>query len=545
MKTIQATVNPRLLTKASRLFTGTLQGRIIEILQNARRAGATKVEITNEGGFVTIRDNGRGIDDFARLLDLGGSGWKNALEQSEDPAGVGIFCLATRHVTIRSNGKRVLLTGQDWTGAPVAVAKDPEPVQGTVLKFADEPWDSAAVDINAVFTGLEVTVDGKTCPNLPFVSDEAMYYPQLGCRIEVRPSHELLPWHHSWKRDRRHYSLVLVNFHGQVVFLDYRPVSEHGLHYLVDMTGEPTGIRLMLPARTCLVENDALEQLKRAIEREAFRHIQKRGHHTLPFKEYERAKELHMELPEAKPTFSRGLLDGETPEPIEVVMPRNFPLSRCYRLDENFKDRDDTDEANAHLLAALGKCTDPFVPVRIAGGYDGYSWAKLPVIQGVEVTAGRKLHDCWMWSGKLVCVDSITVTAHASDGRVWRSPVCMAVRQIQDDKSRSWVEDEVLVTPEAERRLAPRDIWYHLGGWCDEGDTYDTQEALFTEELDEFWARLVGPDEQLRRSIYRAVEYMSYKWKSVHIAADGTVTIDLKDGSEKALQPPHADTESR
>ena len=42
MQTIQATVNPRLLTKADRLFTGTLQGRIIEILQNARRAGATK-----------------------------------------------------------------------------------------------------------------------------------------------------------------------------------------------------------------------------------------------------------------------------------------------------------------------------------------------------------------------------------------------------------------------------------------------------------------------------------------------------------------------
>jgi hypothetical protein len=38
--TIQATVNARLLSKATRLFTGSLEGRIIEILQNARRAGA-------------------------------------------------------------------------------------------------------------------------------------------------------------------------------------------------------------------------------------------------------------------------------------------------------------------------------------------------------------------------------------------------------------------------------------------------------------------------------------------------------------------------
>jgi hypothetical protein len=37
MKTIRAKVNPRLLSKADRLFTGTVDGRIIEILQNARR----------------------------------------------------------------------------------------------------------------------------------------------------------------------------------------------------------------------------------------------------------------------------------------------------------------------------------------------------------------------------------------------------------------------------------------------------------------------------------------------------------------------------
>ena len=56
--TICAKVNPRLLTKADRLFTGTIDGRIIEILQNARRAGAREVRISNKDGFVTIQDNG-------------------------------------------------------------------------------------------------------------------------------------------------------------------------------------------------------------------------------------------------------------------------------------------------------------------------------------------------------------------------------------------------------------------------------------------------------------------------------------------------------
>ncbi len=75
METIQAKANPKLLSKASRLFTGTLDGRIIEILQNARRAGATEVEITNKDGFVTVQDNGSGIEDFSTLLDLGNSDW--------------------------------------------------------------------------------------------------------------------------------------------------------------------------------------------------------------------------------------------------------------------------------------------------------------------------------------------------------------------------------------------------------------------------------------------------------------------------------------
>jgi len=47
METIKAQVSQRLLSKATRLLTGTLAGRNIEILQNARRAGATTVHITN------------------------------------------------------------------------------------------------------------------------------------------------------------------------------------------------------------------------------------------------------------------------------------------------------------------------------------------------------------------------------------------------------------------------------------------------------------------------------------------------------------------
>ena len=123
MQTIQAKVNARLLSKADRLFTGTIEGRIIEILQNARRAKATEVRITNKDGFVTVYDNGCGIEDFQKLLDLGGSGWDEKMEAGEDPAGVGLFSLAPREVSIVSGNRKTVIDKDGWTGKPVEVTQ--------------------------------------------------------------------------------------------------------------------------------------------------------------------------------------------------------------------------------------------------------------------------------------------------------------------------------------------------------------------------------------------------------------------------------------
>lgn len=534
MTTIQANVNSRLLTKADRLFPGTLEGRIIEILQNARRAGATKVEITNRDGCITVHDNGRGIDDFAKLIDLGGSGWEEHLESSEDPAGVGLFCLARREVTIRSRGKMVTIGGDGWTGVPVKVHDDPKPVAGTRLSFHDEPWTKPDVDRNAVFTGMEVTVDGQPCPRLPFVSKQAAHYPELGSRIEVCESSGLHQWHRTTCRGRSYEPRGLINFHGQVVEFDCSPVDEHGLRFLVDLTGEPTGIRLMLPARTQIVQNQAYAALNGALEVEAYRYIQRRGSHTLPYKQYLRARELGVELPEAQPTFSAGLLSGDSPQPIDVSMPKGFPLSKCYRFQDD-GEGDESDLANAHLLAALGSVDAPFVPVDIHSGYDGYSWAKLPVINKVELKVGETLHEDYLWSGQMSCMDAIFITAHTSDGRVFASPVCMAVPLTDEDDP---YMNRILVTTEARERVVNEEIWYHLGGWSDDGDTYDTQVGQFEDELQRFWDEMLGPNERLRSRVFAAVTELEREWAEIALHPEGTMSIRYKDGSQASFAPP-------
>ncbi len=538
MKTIQAKVNPRLLSKADRLFTGTLDGRIIEILQNARRAGTTEVHIISSVGQVAVTDNGRGIADFAARLDLGKSGWDESLESVEDPAGVGVFCLAPREVTITSGNQQVVIKDQGWTGEPVEVVTTETEVKGTMLAFADEPWAIEFVQKHAVFTGLKVFVDGQVCDSQPFVSEQAVSHPELGCRIEVRDVKALGQWHHAWKP---HYYTgnVLVNFHGQVVVFTYEPVNEERLQFLIDLTGEPTGIRLMLPARTQLVANAALEALKATLEKEAFRYIQRRGSHKLRFSDYCRAQELGIELPEAEPVFRVGLLGGESPEPVAVVKPKDFPLAKCYRMDQRDNDADELDDANAHLLSARGQFEQPFVVVEISSYYDGYSWARLPTVERIEVKAGREIRSQYLWCERLIAVESLQITAHISDGQTFTSEVPLAVNEPPHHEGTCrWVGTDVLVTRAAQRELEPTDIWYHLGGWSEDGDTYDTQLADFEEQLNHFWATIVGPGEYLRLRLLECLNGFDLDWQSVSIEASGKVWITHQDGRAEMLLPP-------
>ena len=544
MNSIQATVNSRLLTKAARFFTGSVTGRIIEVLQNARRGGATHVEITNRDGVVTVSDNGRGIEDFAQLLDMGGSGWDDDTEASEDPAGVGLFCLAPRKVTIRSRGYMAVIDGGGWSGEPVAVAVDSEPVEGTILSFEDDEWSSDVVERQAVFSGLNVTVDGEDMESLPFVSESANHHPKLGCRIEVRSSHDVKTWHRTCMPDRYSSDEVFVNFHGQVVSFSNRPIDEHGVRYLVDLTGEPTDLRLMLPARTRMIENEALEQLKAALEVEAFRFVHTRGDHSLPYTQYVRGRELGFELPEAEPTFQVGLLTGDTPEPIPINKPKDLPLSKCLRLDSSCPNDDGNAEANIHLLAALGIFDEPFVPVEIRRCFDGYRWAELETITAVDVKLGKELSSSWMLGGRLTCVDSIRITVTTSTCRRFASNVCMAVGPFDHpDEKNTWYES-VLVTPEAQRRLSAPDVWHHFGGWSDDGDCYDTQLGDFAVDLDEFWCRLAGPDESLRRQIMDGLKGVRGKWQTATVTADGIVTVQFEDQPDRVLRPPVSTAES-
>ena len=59
----------------------------------------------------------------------------------------------------------------------------------------------------------------------------------------------------------------------------------------------------------------------------------------------------------------------------------------------------------------------------------------------------------------------------------------------------------------------------------------------FQQELDRFWIQLIGPDEQLRRSILDALQRIEQKWKFVKVFPNGKVRIRFDDGSVKNISP--------
>jgi hypothetical protein len=540
-ETICAKVNPRLLSKADRLFTGNVEGRIIEILQNARRAGATEVRISNKDGLVTVQDNGSGIEDFQKLLDLGGSGWDERLEAGEDPAGVGLFSLAPRKVTIISGGRKIVIDKDGWTGKPVEVTVKTETSRGTILTFKDEkPWDMDTVEKHAVFAGIRVIVDGKYCHEMPFCSHEAVYYKNPGCRIEVVK--DISKYHRDWTSTWYH-GRVLLNFHGQVVQVDHWPSDNRQcLTILVDITDQ-TDIRLMLPARTRLVENQAFEQLKAVIELEYYKYFQRQKTHTLYYEEYLRARQLGIELPEAEPQFRAGLIFDEYEQAVEVVKPNGLELKDCYLcFDDDCGN--DLAEVNAHLLSAIGKFEGKsFVPVNINKDYTGYSWVKLPKVTKVEVKTGKELFSQSILAGDITCFDKLSIVVHTSDGEVFASDVCMAIIGAPKRGKYQWSDNVVCVTKEARDTLGSDNIWYHLGGFNIEGDCYETQQYDFEKDLDEFWNELVGPYETLRQEIYSVLgrQYsLCDKWRKITFTSEGVLQINFKDGKTEIVNQPKA-----
>ncbi len=110
-ETVAIRLNKRRLIENLRFAFPNRYSVVTELLQNARRAGATCVDLTYVASAkrLAVRDDGCGIADFQALLTLGESGWSKAVQRTEHPFGLGFLqsLYAAGSCAVESNGQRV------------------------------------------------------------------------------------------------------------------------------------------------------------------------------------------------------------------------------------------------------------------------------------------------------------------------------------------------------------------------------------------------------------------------------------------------------
>lgn len=442
--TIHTSVGQSMISRVTRFYNNSASDALIEILQNSRRAGATRVDIDSvalsDRSILAIRDNGSGIDDPAKLVTLGDSGWNGEIADREDPAGMGVFSLAGHRVEIRSfspvanQGWSVVIAADAWESAsPLAI--EPCAIEAGTEILIDMPsaWvDTLATAVKkaATYYPLPLFFQGELCARSDFLAEASRAEMWNGCRIGVLRG-----------RNLRSPAEETINFHGLTVACPMPSVSEVGgdqcWHVRVDIIDAPA-LQLVLPARKEMVQNAALAELSEAAEAAIYRTIATTGSHRLAHEQWQRAHALGVTLPEAAPWLSRwlprtadgdGIVLGERIAGIPMVLvPSEEPhIEQC---------------AGRVLCEALplGR-----VMVREVAGFEGYGWYDaLPRVSELSFCVESD-------AGAFTCGDAEVLPSAMKSGRVARIMLDVAVklsRGATGGDDRYCLPTDVLIAPD-------------------------------------------------------------------------------------------------
>ncbi len=296
---IRASIDNRALKRVTNFFNGTALDIMTELLQNARRAGATRIDITTTRDGFTVADNGRGIADPAVLLRFGGSEWDSGTIVREDAAGMGVYSLAALHSRITSRtgspdtGWTVELGPEDYRGEHSVEILSPNRddirklngPRGTVI---DVRWDDAAG--SAVDYGSHDYRLWSTLRNDPHGGREKATASATETAARYLPVPVMLNWKHVQQDDylkgvvgvhawsglrigisraslreayKSHAHATGINVFGHLIKMNLPEIEglEHIYKTRVEVIDCPS-LKVVLPTRKEIVQNDFIERLK-------------------------------------------------------------------------------------------------------------------------------------------------------------------------------------------------------------------------------------------------------------------------------------------
>ena len=408
--TIRARIHDSAIRRVTRTFAATLTEAFTEILQNSRRAGATRVRVAVSGSganlSVTVTDDGAGIADPGILLSFGENGWSEDLVAAEDAAGMGMLSLARRGCTVSSRpraangepapGWRVALQPAHFLGeAEAAVRPDdtaPWP-SGTTVTFAA----TGTEDADAIHKAIETAAWHYPLPvAFEHVPDTPAGGETLGRRAFLDGALHAEPWKglvFGVFKDRWN-GIGLndpdVNFHGLTVSVRLPSVEAvHGPHWTVaaDIVDCP-GLEFVLPARKEAVETPFLAEMREAARLAIYRAMAADPDPRPSFEDRKRAHEADIDIappPAELRPWRPGIADvDDWHEP-----PRRDPAGADALL---MACDPEPPEAQALWRAAErgGIAGRMFEPDRRLEGYAWYDAIERIVTIHTEATVGRR-----------------------------------------------------------------------------------------------------------------------------------------------------------
>jgi len=481
---IQAKVSENTLSKVTRLFNASLNDILNELLQNERRAGATQVKVEVNEDYLSITDDGVGINDPSILLTLGNSDWEEETQEREDPAGMGIFSLANRTAEVRSRDWFVHLTPAHFRGELPATVKRTQSQIGTTVIFRLE--EGEATKLNKI------------------LSHAAKYYPLPvefnGTRVEQKDFLEGAAYIEQWRGLKMgvvadYYScLEVINFHGITLSHDLPRIEQVGqyssrLGVKIDVVNCPD-LKLVLPARKELVQNPFLLELYDEVRRVIYRYLRTLEFHQLSHVLWEEASSLGVTLPEAKPAlleYKPSVADHHA-----VNWAEEIPV-----MDNNtlIIDTEDLNSDQQQVFwREFGRANLPYTPVQRQPGYKGYTWYdQLPMLSEIEfeIVIDDKQFTPEQpeveYGSNKVEVDDIVITAtiNQPDGSSTQQVFSTDLHLYQVEDSYSMEEVTIFLkrghTVKVDELADLLKASYFFPSDDGEADSYDTQEEGFEE----------------------------------------------------------------
>ena len=252
MPHVQVRVNERGALRNGRFAFSNKYTLVSELLQNARRAGATavRIEYDRDGKSLTVTDDGCGIEDFQTLVTFNESGWDDAIAAGEHAFGIGFskVLYSADRVTVTSRGRRLAFhTREALDQALLRIEDDPTAIGGvTTVHLAGVDIRDLDERIDRIVGGfpLPVTFNGKVLPR-PFAVDALPFTDTAIGKVHL----------HGFRSGERAYGTVQF-LQG---FLVHAPTYWYGQPDVVHLDSREFVARL--PDRTELI--DAEEQSKR------------------------------------------------------------------------------------------------------------------------------------------------------------------------------------------------------------------------------------------------------------------------------------------